>query len=86
LSQGGVQYVEVVLGYVVVGGDYNSVKLSKVEDVDLIADGPGLRIYYKTVFGRRYRTAHRMSVGPANSSRISCFGVRTHSNADGRAS
>jgi hypothetical protein len=29
---------------VVVGGDYNSVKLLKVEEVDLIEDGSGLRI------------------------------------------
>jgi hypothetical protein len=28
---------------VVVGGDYNSVKLLKVEEVDLIADGPGFQ-------------------------------------------
>jgi hypothetical protein len=28
---------------VVVGGDYNSVELLKVEEVDLILDGSGLR-------------------------------------------
>jgi hypothetical protein len=36
---------------VVVDGDFKSVKLFKVEEVDLIADGPGLRVYYETVFG-----------------------------------
>jgi hypothetical protein len=71
---------------VVVCGDYNSAKLLKAEEVDWIADGPGLRVYYQTVFGPRYRTAHRMSIGPADSSRISCFGVRMHPHADGRAS
>ena len=45
-----VQCVEVVLGYVVGGGDYNSVKLLKVEEVELIADDPGLQLCYKTVF------------------------------------
>jgi hypothetical protein len=78
--------VEVVLGYAVVVTDYNSVKLSKVEEVDLIADGPGLRVYYQTVFGPRCRTAPRMSVGPADSCRISCFVVRTHPHANGRSS
>jgi hypothetical protein len=34
---------------VVVGGDYSSVKLLNVEEVDLIADGPGLRVYFQTV-------------------------------------
>jgi hypothetical protein len=61
--------VEAVLGYVVVGEDYNSVKLLKVEEVDLVAGGPGLQVYYQTVFGPRCRTAHRMSSGSADSSR-----------------
>jgi hypothetical protein len=60
---------------VVVGEDYSSVELLKVEEVDLIADGPGLRVYYQTVFSPRCRTAHLMSVDPADSSHISCFGV-----------
>jgi hypothetical protein len=79
-------FVEVVLGYVVADGDYNSVKLLKAEEADLIADGPGLRVYYQTVFGPRCRTAHQISVGPADSSRIYCFGVRTHPHANCRAS
>jgi hypothetical protein len=33
--------VELVLGNAVGGGDYNSVKLLKVEEVDLTADGSG---------------------------------------------
>jgi hypothetical protein len=56
---------------VVVCGDYNSAKLLKVEEVDWIADGPGLQVYHQTVFGPCCQTAHRMSVGPADSSRIS---------------
>jgi hypothetical protein len=32
---------------VVVGGDYNYVKLLKVEEVDLIADGCGLQVWYQ---------------------------------------
>jgi hypothetical protein len=34
---------------VVVCGDYNSAKLLNVEEVDWIADGPGLRVYHQTV-------------------------------------
>jgi hypothetical protein len=71
----------------VVGGeDYNSVKLLKVEEVDLIADGPGLQLYCQTVFGPCHRIAPLMSVGPADSSRISCYGVGTHPHAAGRSS
>jgi hypothetical protein len=36
----------VVLGYVFGGADYNSVKLLKLKEVDLIADGPGLQLLY----------------------------------------
>jgi hypothetical protein len=75
----------VVLGYVVVGGDYDSMKLLKVEQVDLIADDPGLQVYYQTVLGSCCRIVSRTSVDPGYSSRISCFSVRTHPHAAGRS-
>jgi hypothetical protein len=43
----------------VVDEDYNSVKLLKLEEVDLTAHGPGLRVCYQTVFGSRCRNDHR---------------------------
>jgi hypothetical protein len=61
LNQQDVQCVEVVLGYVIGGGDYNSVKLLKVKEVDLIADGPGLQVCFQTLFGPCCRIARRMS-------------------------
>jgi hypothetical protein len=58
----------------------------EMEEEDLIADGLGLQVYHQTVFGPCRGIAPRMSVSPADCSRISCFGVGTHLRNAGRSS
>jgi hypothetical protein len=73
---------EVVLNYVVVGGENYSVELLQAEKVDLIVFAS---ILSKSIWSTMSHCSSSIGIGPADRSGNSCFGITTHPPTAGRS-